>query len=139
MKSGPNAWRAGSLLGILRGEEEPGWRDFAVSEIDFSDRGPRTLLGVHPWECRAHMLRTNRWKYILHEQFRPQLFDLDGDPLELVDLGDAPGYESVRREMHDRLFTWFRRRRNRTEMPEAFLFEMGPERDERLGIMIGHW
>ena len=128
-----------SLLGILRGEEEPGWRDFAVSEIDFSDRGPRTLLGVHPWECRAHMLRTNRWKYILHEQFRPQLFDLDGDPLELVDLGDARGYESVRREMHDRLFTWFRRRRNRTEMPEAFLFEMGPERDERLGIMIGHW
>ena len=128
-----------SLLGILRGEEEPGWRDFAVSEIDFSDRGPRTLLGVHPWECRAHMLRTNRWKYILHERFRPQLFDLDGDPLELVDLGDAPGYENVRREMHDRLFTWFRRRRNRTEMPEAFLFEMGPERDERLGIMIGHW
>ena len=128
-----------SLLGILRGEDASGWRDFAISEIDFSDRGPRTLLDVHPWECRAHMLRTDRWKYILHERFRPQLFDLTDDPRELVDLGDDPGYESVRRELHERLFTWFRRRRNRTEMAEGNLFEMGPERDERLGIMIGHW
>ena len=128
-----------SLLGILRGEDMREWRDFAVSEIDFSDRGPRTLLGVHPWECRAHMLRTGRWKYVFHERFRPQLFDLTDDPHELVDLGGDPGYESVRREMHDRLFAWFRRRRNRTEMPEEILFDMGPERDERLGIMIGHW
>ena len=114
-----------SLLGLLRGEDQPAWRDVAVSEIDFSDRGPRTLLGVHPWECRAHMLRTDRWKYVFHERFRPQLFDLDGDPLELVDLGDDPGYESVRREMHERLFTWFRRRRNRTEMPEEILVRDG--------------
>ena len=128
-----------SLLGILRGEAEPEWRDCAVSEIDFSGRGPRTLLDLHPWECRAHMLRTVRWKYILHERFRPQLFDLDSDPGEFVDLGDDPGYEDVRREFHDRLFTWFRRRRNRTEMPEGSLFEMGPERNERLGIMIGRW
>ena len=128
-----------SLLGTLRGEAEPEWRDCAVSEIDFSGRGSRTLLDLHPWECRAHMLRTVRWKYILHERFRPQLFDLDSDPGEFVDLGDDPGYEGVRREFHDRLFTWFRRRRNRTEMPEGSLFEMGPERNERLGIMIGRW
>ena len=51
----------------------------------------------------------------------------------------TPATQGVRRELHDRLFTWFRRRRNRTEMTEEFLFEMGPERDERLGIMIGHW
>ena len=128
-----------SLLGILRGESVREWRECAVSEIDFSDRGPRALLGVHPWECRAHMLRTDRWKYVFHECFRPQLFDLDGDPQELVDLGDDPGYEHVRREMHDRLFAWFRRLRRRTEMREEVLFDMGPGRDEGLGIMIGHW
>ena len=61
------------------------------------------------------------------------------DPDELVDLGADPGYERVRRELHERLFTWFRRRRNRTETEESILFGMGPERDERLGIMIGHW
>ena len=128
-----------SLLGVLRDETETEWRDFAISEIDFSDRGPRTLLDVHPYECRAHMLRTDRWKYILHERFRPQLFDMVDDPDELVDLGADPGYESVRRDLHERLFTWFRRRRNRTEMPERVLFEMGPERDERHGILIGRW
>ncbi len=77
------------------------------------------------------MLRTDRWKYILHEQFRSQLFDLSDAPREFVDPGGDPDYESIRREMHDRLFTWFRRRRNRTEMPEEILFDMGPERDER--------
>ena len=128
-----------TLLNLLRGGSEPDWRDCAISEIDFSDRGARALLGVHPWECRAHMLRTDRWKYILHERFRPQLFDLDADPLELVDLGGDSGYESVRLEMHDRLFTWFRGRRNRTEVREKLLFGMGPERDERLGFRIGHW
>ena len=128
-----------SLLGVLRGEAGPDWRDCAICEIDFSGRGPRTLLDVHPWECRVHMRQIDRWKYILHERFRPQLFDLDDDPQEFVDLGGEPGYEDVRRELHERLFTWFRRCRNRTEMPENFLLEMGPERDERLGIMIGHW
>lgn len=49
------------------------------------------------------------------------------------------GYESVRRNLHERLFTWFRRRRNRTEMQESFLFGMGPERDERLDIIMGRW
>lgn len=98
----------------------------------------RTLLDVHSYECRAHMLRTDRWKYILHERFRPQLFDMENDPDEVVDLDAGPFYEHVRQHLHERLFTWFRRR-NRTEMEESFLFEMGPERDERLGIIIGRW
>ena len=85
------------------------------------------------------MLRTDRWKFILHERFRPQLFDMENDPDELVDLGADAGYESVRRNLHERLFTWFRRRRNRTEMQESFLFGMGPERDERLDIIMGRW
>ena len=51
------------------------------------------------------MLRTDRWKFILHERFRPQLFDMENDPDELVDLGADPGYESVRRNLHERLFT----------------------------------
>ena len=47
-----------SLLGILRGEDVREWRDFAVSEIDFSDRGTahparRAPLGV-PGPHAAH-------------------------------------------------------------------------------------
>ena len=132
-----------SLLPLLRAEsatgDRPVWRDYTISEIDYSDRGPRTLLDLHPYDCRAYMLRTMRWKYILHERFRPQLFDLANDPDEFVDLGADPGYEATRRELHDQLFTWLRRRRIRTEMPTASLFDMGPERDEQMGIVIGRW
>ena len=117
----------------------PSWRDCAISEIDFSDRGPRTLLRLHPHECRARMIRTAKWKYVLHEHFPPQLFDLVNDPHEFIDLGEDPGYRSARQENYDRLFTWFRGLKVRTEMPIEVLFDMGPELDEELGIMIGHW
>ena len=117
----------------------PSWRDCAISEIDFSDRGPRTLLRLHPHECRARMIRTAKWKYVLHEHFPPQLFDLVNDPHEFIDLGEDPGYRSTRQENYDRLFTWFRGLKVRTEMPIEALFDMGPELDEELGIMIGHW
>lgn len=129
-----------SLLPLLRGEPmESEWRDFVISEIDFSDRGPRTLLNVHPYLCRAHMIRNKRWKYILHETFRPQLFDMENDPDELVDLGDSADHANVREEMHEMLFTWFRRRKNRTEMDTDSLFTMGPDRDREFGIRIGEW
>ncbi len=117
----------------------PSWRDCAISEIDFSDRGPRTLLRLHPHECRARMIRTAKWKYVLHEHFPPQLFDLVNDPHEFIDLGEDPGYRSARQENYDRLFTWFRGLKVRTEMPIEALFDRGPELDEELGIMIGHW
>ena len=57
----------------------------------------------------------------------------------LIDLGEDPGYRSARQENYDRLFTWFRGLKVRTEMPIEALFDMGPELDEELGIMIGHW
>ncbi|MEM7031437.1 MAG: alkaline phosphatase family protein [Chloroflexota bacterium] len=128
-----------SLIPLMRDSTSTEWRDYAISEIDYSDRGPRSVLNRHPYDCRAYMVRTERWKYILYEGFRPQLFDLQEDPDELVDLGDHPDFEAIRREHHDRLFTWLRQRRIRTETPTAPLFEMGPEADEALGIIIGRW
>jgi arylsulfatase A-like enzyme len=129
-----------SLLPFLHQKDSLlSWRDCAISEIDFSDRGPRTLLGVHPAECRSRMIKTAKWKYIFHEHFPPQLFDLENDPHEFIDLGDDPGYREVRQENHDRLFAWFRGLKVRTEIPMETLFGMGPELDEELGIMIGHW
>jgi arylsulfatase A-like enzyme len=129
-----------SLLPLLRGGAAPKeWRQHAISEIDYSERGPRGLLDLHPYQCRAYMIRTDQWKYILYEGFRPQLFDLENDPTEFVDLGDDLGYRVIRRELHDRLFTWLRRRRARSEVAATRLFDMGPERDEGLGIRIGQW
>ncbi len=129
-----------SLLSLTREIEIPNQkREYTISQIDYSDRGPRVSLNLHPYDCRAHMIRNKEWKYILHEKFCPQLYDMKNDPEELYDLGDFAEYSSVRDEMHEIFFTWFRKRLIRTEMDYDSLFEMGVERDEKMGILIGHW
>ncbi len=129
-----------SLLPFTRGIDiSKNLRDYTISQIDYSDRGPRISLNLHPYNCRAHMIRNYEWKYILHEKFRPQLYDMKNDPKELYDLGDYKEYASVRAEMHEKFFTWFRNRLIRTEMNYDSLFAMGVERDEKMGILIGHW
>ncbi len=129
-----------SLMPLLRSRKRPdGWRDVAVSEIDYSDRGPRTLLDQPPYDCRAVMLRGKRYKYIHYNGFRPQLFDLDKDPHELDDLGESPDHADVRDEMLQRLLRWQRGLKPRVGMPYDNLADMGPERDERIGFIIGRW
>ena len=129
-----------SLAPLLHSPAPPDdWRDHAVSEIDYSDRGPRRLLGQAPYDCRAVMLRGERWKYVHYEGFRPQLFDLRDDPRELVDRGADPGCKAVRDDLRERLYAWRSRLKPRVGTPYADLDAMGPERDEANGIIIGRW
>ena len=129
-----------SLMPLLRAPQAPAdWRKYAVSEIDYSDRGPRTLLNVPPYDCRVVMIRDQRWKYIHYNLFRPQLFDLVKDPNELNDLGTDPEHKKIRAGMQKLMLDWRRRLKPRTGMPYDNLAGMGPERDEALGIIIGRW
>ena len=137
----PQRMEGRSLLPLLH-DAAPAlpWREFAVSEIDFGDRGPRHLLGVHPYDCRAWVIRTAKWKYVLHQKFRPQLFNLVDDPNEFNDLGNDSNCSRVREELHEMLFGWQRTLKARTEIPIDNLMERGPNRDEEdFGILIGHW
>ena len=129
-----------SLMPLLRSDKAPqNWRQYAVSETDYSHRGTRSLLNIEPYDCRATMIREKRWKYIHYTLFRPQLFDLLNDPAELNDLGDDAAYQSVRDEMRGLLIDWRRRLKPRTGMPYENLARMGPERDENAGVIIGRW
>ena len=130
-----------SLMPLLRGTTPTSpWRDYIVSEIDFGDRGPRTLLNLHPYDCRARIIRTQQWKYVLHEKFRPQLYNLFDDPNEFKDLGDDPAYSGPRADLHEALFCWQRKLKARTEVQAEELLGRGPERDgSEFGILIGHW
>lgn len=129
-----------SLMPLLRSQKSPpNWRQYAVSETDYSHRGTRSLLNLAPYDCRATMIREKRWKYIHYNLFRPQLFDLLNDPAELVDLGDDAAHQSVRDDMQTLLIDWRRRLKPRIGMPYENLAGMGPERDENAGIIIGRW
>ena len=129
-----------SLMPLLRSPTPPDdWRQCALSEIDYSDRGPRTLLDIAPYDCRATMVRNKRWKYIHHNLYRPQLFDMQEDPDELKDLGDDPAHDKIRRDMQQLLIDSRRRLKPRVGAPYDELATMGPERDESRGIIIGRW
>ena len=85
------------------------------------------------------MIREQRWKYIHHHCFRPQLYDLQQDPNELVDLGEDPAYEALRQKLQYRLIDWRRRLKPRVCVPYDNLAAMSPEHDEKRGIIIGRW
>ena len=129
-----------SLMPLLRSHTAPAdWRQCAFSEIDYSDRGARALLDIAPYDCRATMVRDQRWKYIHHNLFRPQLFDMQTDPNELNDLGEDPDHGKIRRHMRQLLIDSRRRLKPRVGAPYGDLAAMGPGRDESRGIIIGRW
>ena len=51
----------------------------------------------------AFMVRKGRWKFHYYVRYRPELFDLEKDPEELVDLAEDPKYADVVREMEAEL------------------------------------
>ena len=108
------------------------------SEMDYAFREPRLYLDLPPDAARIFMVRTDDWKYLVHEGFAPQLFDLNGDPDEFVDLGASPDHEEVRREMHERLFTWMRKLRTRTTVSDERVAGAAGRAAEH-GILIGVW
>ncbi|MEM7348077.1 MAG: sulfatase-like hydrolase/transferase [Chloroflexota bacterium] len=126
-----------SLLPLVNGQSPP-WRDYTVSELDYSGDEARHILGLTPSECRGYMIRNEAWKYILWEGFRPQLFDLSNDPHEFVDLGQHVDYETIRRELHDELFSWLRKRAIRTTFSEIKA-DQDIFANEKEGVLIGYW
>ena len=124
-----------SLLPLLRGEAVA-WRDDVLCELDYGFRRARLALGRAPSQCRAAMLRTREWKYVHWEGFRPQLFDLTRDPLELADLGAASAYESVRQSLRERLLDKLATLRHRITVDDAEIAARTDNHRER-GIHIG--
>jgi len=54
----------------------------------------------------AKMVRTRRWKYIYYPEGYAELYDLQSDPAEVVNLADDPRYRERIYEMKDRLLHW---------------------------------
>ena len=84
------------------------------------------------------MVRTERWKYVFWEGFRPQLFDMAADPLELTDHGGDPAHAGIRADLHERLFAWLRARRTRTTLSDDEI-EQRTDGSRKRGFIIGVW
>ena len=127
-----------SLLPFIHGETPINWRDYAISEYDYSTSPEAKILDLNPKQARLFMLVDKNWKFVFADGgFRPLLFDLKNDPKELVDLGDDPKYAKVVNMFLERLSQWARRPSQRTTRTEQQLInsrEIGPE---QVGVFIG--
>ena len=77
-----------SLLPLLEGGAEPD-RTVAAEYLAESALAPMV------------MLRRGRWKFIHTPSDPDQLFDLENDPLELVNLAEAPDHAGLVRELRE--------------------------------------
>ena len=126
-----------SLRPLLHGETPDDWRDFAISEYDYSATSVCTRLGVAPRDARLFMVAGKRWKLVHAEGGPPpMLFDLENDPDELHDLGRSPDHADIRAMMYDRLATWSRRMSQRVTISDRQIIE-SREKSWRKGILIG--
>ena len=95
-----------SLMPWLNGET-PKWREFVISEYDYSATPQAANLGVEPRDARLFMVYDGRYK-LMHSEggMRPMLFDLHNDPHEFHDLAKGSNHGAVIDKMYDHLRTW---------------------------------
>lgn len=135
-KSKPHILEGLSLRPLLHGEN-PDWRDFCVSEYDYSTRDARRAVGVDQNDARLAMIFDGRWKYIHVEKMRPLLFDLESDPNELNDLGDDPAHADQVERLAGLHFEWTRQHHNRITMSSETVEAMADAK-EPPGILIAY-
>ena len=86
----PNA-DSRSFLAVAEDGSQP-WIDEAFSE--YCTDAMEAWAGTDPVQQR--MIRTRRWKLNYYHGYRPQLFDMEHDPRETMDLAADPTYVPVR-------------------------------------------
>ena len=127
-----------SLKPLLNCESTESFREYATSEYDYSIAPISSLISADPKKARVYMVTTQRWRYIYTVGYRPVLFDLQEDPMELNDLGEDVGYFKIQRELNDQLLEWSLRHSQRITMSNSELLSRRG-RSEGLGIRIGYW
>jgi arylsulfatase A-like enzyme len=92
----PDGIHARSLVPLLSGEDPDAWPDSVYAQYHGDE------FGLYS----QRMVRTDRYKFVYNGPDRNELYDLRADPHELRNLVDHPHYETVRRNLQDRLVEW---------------------------------
>ncbi|WP_347833027.1 sulfatase-like hydrolase/transferase [uncultured Planktomarina sp.] len=123
-----------SLLPLLHGETVD-WRDYVISEYDYSVTPQALTLGLEPRDCRLFMVFDGRFK-LMHAEggFRPMLFDLATDPEEFHDLAKDDAHQSDIERLYGHLADWGRRMSQRVTTSEDDIKAMRGT-SARLGVL----
>ena len=123
-----------SLVPWLHGQI-PKWRQYVISEYDYSATPQCTKLGLKPRDARLFMVFDGRFKFMHAEGgFRPMLFDLLNDPCEFDDLAKGDSHQAEIDRLYGHLAQWGRRLAQRVTRSEAEIEAMRG-RSARRGIL----
>ncbi len=126
-----------SLVPFLNGDRPDNWRQYAISEYDYSATSMAANLNLSPRDARLFMVCDKDWKYIHAEGgFRPMLFDLKNDPDELNDLGGNTAYSDRLDQMAQCLTQWSMRQSQRTTISDEQIIK-ARNRGARNGVLVG--
>ncbi len=99
--------------GRLRGETQAMERESLSSSKKRQYRSqywPRLSLQITdegPYHSKATMCRTNKYKYVRRLYEMDELYDLENDPSELINLIDDASYQHVLNTLKERMLTWY--------------------------------
>lgn len=115
--------------------DKPNWRDFVISEYDYSATPQCVKLGLEPRDARLFMVFDGRYK-LMHAEggFRPMLFDLQSDPEEFYDLAKDNDHQVEVARLYGHLASWGRRLAQRVTRSEDDIKAMRG-RSARKGIL----
>ena len=102
-----------SLRPLLEGAAADTWRDHLVIETSFAPDAAAAL--------QARMVRTDRYKYCMYgsRKHREQLFDMETDPGEMVNLAVESRYAEMLQDHRTLLKTWIEETDDRACMSPA--------------------
>ena len=124
-----------SLAPHLEGKPVHNWRDYVISEYNYSMRPQAAQLGVSNEDARLYMVFDGRYK-LMHAEggMRPMLFDLETDPEEFLDLGEDPKCAETRARLYQHLYDWSLRDAQRVTMSDAKI-KAGRGKSLRKGVL----
>lgn len=124
-----------SLMPWIRGSDPSDWRQYVISEYDYSVTPQCQKLGLESRDARLFMVFDGRYK-LMHAEggFRPMLFDLETDPDEFLDLAKGGSHQPEIDRLYDYLAAWGRRMSQRVTRSNADIEGMRG-RSARQGIL----
>lgn len=138
MRPKPHIVEGRDLTPLLHGTDGF-FRQYAISEHDYSSFEMAKALDVPQEDARTVMIFDCRWKYIRCEGFDPVMFDLKTDPQELCNIGSsqAAAHVEVRGRMEAALLSWATQHLKRITATADALKRQGNAAAS--GNLIGFW